>query len=65
MSGRFLLTLPRLSFGAFELSIAVLALGVGWQLGNRTESGSHGHEAAAAPGKPLFYQSPMHPWIKK
>lgn len=43
------------------LAIIAVATGVGWQLGLR-----HTHSATAISGerKVLFYQSPMHPWIK-
>jgi len=46
------------------VAAVLLALGVGWWLGGRNEPPAHSDHAAAAPRKPLFYQSPMHPWIK-
>ncbi|MGV3533582.1 MAG: efflux RND transporter periplasmic adaptor subunit, partial [Chthoniobacteraceae bacterium] len=47
----------------FWLVLVVAAAFGGWYLGSR--SGSHDHgSAASAERKVLFYQSPMHPWIK-
>ncbi len=51
----------------FILLIALIGGVGGWWIGSRTSQGgsSHAsHASHAAEKKPLFYQSPMHPWIK-
>ena len=43
------------------LTALAVAAGLGWQLGRQH---THSDTAAASERKVLFYQSPMHPWIK-
>lgn len=52
----------------FVAVVAILAAAGGWQFGRRSEGEpprAPGKDAAARAGrKPLYYQSPMHPWIR-
>lgn len=45
------------------VAVAAVALGAGWWLGHRQASPTVAAHAAPA-RKVLYYQSPMHPWIK-
>ncbi len=46
------------------LTIALLSLAAGWWLRSWRQGAHHHGETVAAQPKPLFYQSPMHPWIR-
>ncbi len=46
----------------FVIAAIAVAAGVGWQFGRQQHT--HSETTAAADRKVLFYQSPMHPWIK-
>ena len=46
----------------FVLIAIAIAAGLGWQFGRQQHA--HSDAAATSERKVLFYQSPMHPWIK-
>ena len=46
----------------FVIVAIAIAAGLGWQFGRQQHT--HSDTAAAGERKVLFYQSPMHPWIK-
>ena len=52
--------MKRTFFSFLIIAIAVVAAATGWHLGSQRASSA----ASAGPRKVLFYQSPMHPWIK-
>ncbi len=46
----------------FVIGALAIAAGLGWQFGRQQHA--HSDAAATSERKVLFYQSPMHPWIK-